>query len=266
VIIDTHCHLNFNLFKDDLDDVLARARSVGVGRIVVPAIDLQTCAEVIELSQRYSEIYATIGIHPNEAANFSLKEVDKLHDFAQNAKVVAIGEIGLDKYHDDVGLNQQIFAFEAQVDLAKDLNLPVLVHNREADTEIENILSKAFGQSRSMDGSQNQVGIMHAFSSSLDFAEFVIKLGFSVGAAGPITFKNAEVRRQVFAKIDKNNIVLETDAPFLSPHPFRGKRNEPAFSTYIAEELSRIWNLPLNDVVESTTRNAARIFQWTNLK
>jgi TatD DNase family protein len=265
VIIDTHCHLNFSLFNDDLDDVLSRARSAGVVRIVVPAIDLKTCVEVVELSQRIPEVYAAIGVHPNDSAGFSLRDIDQLHDLAQNEKVVAVGEIGLDKHHDDVPLSQQIFAFEAQLALAKDLHLPILVHNREADEEIHLVLEKWLKQPGTISDPQPSVGIMHAFSSSLDFARSMLELGFLLGAAGPITYKNADERREVFIAVDKNTVVLETDAPFLSPKPHRGKRNEPAFTTYIAEELSRLWEIPLTDVLEITTRNAARIFQWTNL-
>jgi TatD DNase family protein len=265
VIIDTHCHLNFDSFKGDLDDVLSRARSVGVERIVVPAIDLKTSIEVIEFSQRIPEVFAAIGIHPNEAANFSLKDIDKLHDLSQNEKIVAIGEIGLDKYHQDVPLKQQILAFEAQLELANVLKLPVLVHNREADMEIGNILSKRINHSIDIEKSGRNAGIMHAFSSSEDFAAFVIDLGFAIGAAGPITFKNAEERRKPFSVNNKDYTVLETDAPFLSPQPHRGKRNEPAFTILIAKELARIWDLSLSDVLEITTKNAARIFQWTNL-
>ncbi len=265
MIIDTHCHLNFNLFDEDLDDVLSRARSAGVVRIVVPAIDLKTSMDVIELSQRIPEVYAAVGIHPNEAASFTLHDLDKLHDLAKNQKIVALGEIGLDKYHNDVELGQQIFAFEGQLDLAKELKLPVLVHNREADKEIGTILKDRIDSDKVNTDLHGSSGIMHAFSSSVDFARLVIALGFSIGASGAITFKNAGDKKLVFKDIDKNQIVIETDAPFLTPQPFRGKRNEPAYTVYVAEELSKIWAISIVDVLEITTRNAARIFQWTKL-
>jgi len=260
VIIDTHCHLNFNLFDDDLAEVVSRARLAGVGRIVVPATDIQTSLEAIELSQQIPEVYAAVGIHPNDSTDFSLRDIDRLHDLAKNPKVVAVGEIGLDRFHDDVDLPRQIIAFEAQLELAKELKLPVLVHNREADQEIGPLLEKWFHPDE-----HKSSGIMHAFSSSLDFARSVIELGFSLGVGGPITYKNAEDKRQVFRIIEKDKIVIETDAPFLSPQQKRGKRNEPAYTIYVAEELSRIWEIPLADVMDTTTRNAARIFKWNNL-
>jgi len=266
VIIDTHCHLNFDSFKEDLDDVLNRARSAGIIRIVVPAIDSTTSEEVLELSSRIPEVYAAIGIHPNDCAGFTLKDIDRLHDLAKNPKVVAIGEIGLDKYHDDVPLSEQIVALEAQLDLAGTLKLPVLVHNRDADHEIETLLARWFlPDNEQQIHTRMPVGIMHAFSSSSQFAQRVISLGFYLGIAGPITYRNAGNKRDAIKSLDCNKIVLETDAPFLTPHPFRGKRNEPANIAIIAEEVARLWEVPLARVHEITTSNAARIFQWTHL-
>lgn len=261
MIIDTHCHLNFNFFHDDLPDVLARARDCGVGRIVVPATDIPSSEEAIELSHQYPEIFAAVGIHPNDAAGFSSKDIDRLHELALDPKVVAIGEIGLDKYHDDVDLAVQMTAFESQLELARILNLPVLIHNREADLETETILNRWFKET-----AHSRKGILHAFSSSLEFAKSAVEMGFYLGFGGPVTYKNAESKRQVIREIQRDRIVLETDAPFLSPQPKRGKRNEPAFTVFIAEEIARIWDTSLDMVTEITTQNAARIFQWNNLK
>jgi TatD DNase family protein len=261
VIVDTHCHLNFNLFHDDLTDVLSRARDCGVGRIVVPATDIPTSEEAIELSHQYPEIYAAVGIHPNDAGNFSQRDIDRLHDLALDPKVVAIGEIGLDKYHDDVDLAVQMTAFESQLELARSLNLPVLIHNREADPEMAGTLNRWFSEGR-----KSRNGILHAFSSSLEFAKAAVEMGFFLGFGGPVTYKNAGSKRQVIREIQRDRIVLETDAPFLSPQPKRGKRNEPAFTVFIAEEIAKIWDTSLDMVTEITTQNAARIFQWNNLK
>jgi TatD DNase family protein len=260
VIVDTHCHLNFNLFHDDLLDVLARARDCGVVRIIIPAIDVASSLEAIELSHKYSEIYAAVGIHPNDASGFTLRDIDKLHDLTSDPRVIAIGEIGLDKYHDDVELAVQIAAFEAQLDLARSVHLPVLVHNREADEEMGNVLVKWFSNKADKDA-----GILHAFSSSLDFARDAVAMGFSLGFGGPVTYKSAESKRQVLREINHERVVIETDAPFLSPQPKRGKRNEPAFTVFIAEEIARIWTTTIDEVMELTTQNAARIFQWNNM-
>ncbi len=266
MLIDTHCHLNFSSFKDDLEDVLKRARAVGVARIVVPAIDLPSSREVIELSQQFPEVYAAIGIHPNDAGEFTLRDVDELKEMAREPKVVAVGEIGLDTYHDDVNMDQQSFAFEAQLDLASELNLPVLVHNRDADEQVGSILQKWIGRKNQEINTLPANGIMHAFSSSEKFARFVIDLGFYIGAAGPITYKNATEKKEVFRNINKDKVVLETDSPFLTPLPYRGKRNEPSYTSFIAEELSRLWDIPMNEVQQITSINAARIFQWNELR
>jgi TatD DNase family protein len=192
VIIDTHCHLNFNLFHDDLPDVLARARECGVGRIVVPATDIASSEEAIELSRQYPEIYAAVGIHPNDSADFSPRDIDRLHDLALDPKVVAIGEIGLDKYHDDVDLAVQMTAFESQLELARSINLPVLIHNRETDQEMEIVLNRWFNGT-----TKSRKGILHAFSSSLQFAKTAVEMGFYLGIGGPVTYKNAGSKRQV---------------------------------------------------------------------
>lgn len=265
MLIDTHCHLNFNSFNNDLKDVLDRARIAGVMRMVIPAIDVSTSTEVVELCQRFTQLFPAIGIHPNDASDFSLRDVDRLHQIARESEVVAIGEIGLDAYHHDVDMKQQMIAFEAQLDLADELDLPVLIHNREADQMIEQELEKWLARKKSSSDRQGNVGIMHSFSSTLDFANTVMKMGFSIGASGPVTFKNASDKREIFRNIPSDRLVFETDAPFLTPHPYRGKRNEPSFLMFIAEEFSRLWELPLDQVHAITTSNAARIFKWNEL-
>ncbi|NMB58346.1 MAG: TatD family hydrolase [Chloroflexi bacterium] len=260
MIIDTHCHLNFNLFQDDLPEVLSRARDCGVGRIVVPATDLASSHQAIELSHKYPEVYAAVGIHPNDCDRFTIADVDKLQELALDPQVVAIGEIGLDKYHDDVDLPVQQTAFEAQLDLALSLNLPVLLHNREADEEMKSTLQRWY------DGKTNsRTGILHAFSSPIEFAWFAINLGFYLGFGGPITYKNSGSKKEIISEIRRDRVVLETDAPFLSPQTKRGKRNEPSFTVFIAEEVANIWKTSFTEVAEITTQNAARIFQWNNL-
>ncbi len=265
MLVDTHCHLNFHSFTIDLDDVLERARIAGIIRMVVPAIDVPTSVEVIELSRKIPEIYPAVGIHPNESITFSMNDLDRLHTMIMEEKVVAIGEIGLDAYHQDVDMKHQIIAFEAQLDLADELELPVIIHNREADKMILEVLQRWLIRKKTPIINENVTGIMHSFSSPLDFAKEVIEMGFYVGASGPVTFKNTRDRREVFGHIPREKVVLETDAPFLTPHPFRGKRNEPSYLQYIAEEFARIWQLPVEEVKEITTRNAARIFKWNDL-
>lgn len=267
MIIDTHCHLNFNLFSEDLHQVLQNARESGIGRIVVPGIDIETSRDVINLSREFPEIFVAVGIHPNEANHFSQDDKSTLRQFAGEKKVVAIGEIGLDNFHKDVDIDTQVQVFKEQLDLAKELCLPVIVHNREANREISDCLTEWITGLRA----QNSLlaanpGVMHAFSSDLLFAEIAISLGFMIGAAGPVTFRNALVLQNVFKSIPPESVVIETDAPFLTPHPLRGKRNEPANCVLIANKLAELWQTSVDEVEEITTKNASRIFRWKELK
>jgi TatD DNase family protein len=266
VIVDTHCHLNFNSFKDDLPEIVQRARQVGVTRIVVPGIDIETSREVIALSHLYPDVYAAIGIHPNDAVGITAEDINVLRNLASDTKVVAIGEIGLDNFHKDVPIEQQINIFVLQLKLAGELALPVLVHNRDADQEIQTILTDwIFQLEKTKSPLLDAPGILHAFSSDLDFARKAISLGFYLGAAGPITFRNAADRQKVFQSLPLEKIVIETDAPFLAPHPFRGKRNEPSYCVLIVQKLAELWQLSENYVAEITSNNASRIFRWKEM-
>lgn len=265
MIVDTHCHLNFDIFQQDLDEVLARAKVAGVGRIVIPATDLYSSREIVEFCDRDISFFGAVGIHPNEAGDFKRDDIKFLRELIQNENIVAIGEIGLDKYHHDVAFSQQVIAFEAQLELAAELKIPVIIHNREADMEMVKILKNWVSQYGIEKNNDQPAGIMHAFSSSQEIAQIFCDMGFFLGFAGPVTYKNAVEKREVLSVVDKNRIVIETDAPFLSPVPHRGKRNEPSFTTLIVDEISRVWDISPAEVEEITTRNAFRIFKWTNL-
>jgi len=267
VIVDTHCHLNFNSFREDLPEVLQNARAAGIRRIVVPAIDIETSREVVALNQIYSEIFSAVGVHPNEANNFTPDNINTLRVLAGEKMVVAIGEIGLDNYHKDVSIEKQVQVFKAQLTLAKELSLPVLIHNREADREIIEILSDWTDELRKVKSRLvENPGILHAFSSNMILAEKVISLGFLIGAAGPITFRNAVDLQNVFRNLPPERVVIETDAPFLTPHPFRGKRNEPSHCSLIVKKLAELWEITEEKVEETTTKNAFRIFRWKEMK
>lgn len=267
MIVDTHCHLNFNSFKEDLPEVLQKAREAGIGRIIVPAIDIETSREVIALSRKFPEIFAAIGIHPNEVDHFSPNDINILRIMAGEEKVVAIGEIGLDNYHKDVAIEEQVHAFKAQLHLAGELCLPVLIHNREADQEISECLTEWINELVAVNSPLVETpGILHAFSSGLLLAEKAISLGFHIGAAGPVTFRNAVERQNVFQNLPPEKVVIETDAPFLTPHPFRGKRNEPSYCVLIVRRLAELWQISEEKVEETTTNNASRIFRWKELK
>jgi TatD DNase family protein len=266
VVIDTHCHLNFNSYTDDLPEVVKRSIDAGVERMVVPAIDLSTSRDVIALSEKYPEIFCTIGVHPNDCQGFSASDIYQLKLLTKHQKVIGIGEIGLDNFHQKVPMDTQVGVFNDLLAMACDVNLPVVIHNRDADHEIFECIEKWVGYLETTGSPlKENPGILHAFSSDLVFAEKSFLLNFFVGAAGPITFKNTIDRQEVFRQIPPGKVVIETDSPFLTPEPFRGKRNEPTYCTYIQKRLAEIWQISSDEVGLITTNNASRIFGWKEL-
>lgn len=256
-LIDTHCHLNFEAFSDDLDQVLAEARAAGVAAFIVPAIDLPTCQQVIALAERYADVYAAVGIHPNSTAAFSSQDVDVLRSLLPHPKVIAIGEIGLDYYWDFSPPEKQQLAFEAQLELANAFNLPVIIHNRDAHEATLQTL-KAW-----QPADPQRAGVLHSFSGDVHHAEQAVAMGFYLGFTGPITYKKAETTRQIAAQIPLDRIVIETDSPYLTPEPHRGKRNTPAQVRLVAQRIAQVRNISEAEVAQSSTANALRLFNIT---
>jgi TatD DNase family protein len=266
LLVDTHCHLNFDLFDQDRDQVLERARQAGVEYIVNPGVDLETSRSAVRLAARYPEVYAAVGLHPNEIQEWDLPAFDQIKALAASPKVVAIGEIGLDYYRDNTPHDLQKQVFQQQLDLASSLNLPVIIHSRNPSPEdpkaILDILQiLEIWQSR-LGKHLSPLGVLHSFSSDLDAAKTAIKLDFLIGITGPVTFRNAPELRRLVQQLPLEALVVETDAPFLTPHPYRGKRNEPGFVKLVAEKLSEIHNLPFEEVADITKSNAGRLFNW----
>ncbi|MFN2137178.1 MAG: TatD family hydrolase [Candidatus Promineifilaceae bacterium] len=254
MLIDTHCHLDFERFDEDRDEVLQRARDAGVRAIVVPAIDLNNCSAVLALAERYVGVQAAVGVHPNSTSEWHSSWIDLLRPLAVRPSVVAIGEIGLDYYWEDAPHEAQHRAFTAQLELAAELSLPVIVHNREAGEDVIRLLSE------SSLASTERPGVLHSFSDTLDVAMAGIDLGFYIGLTGPVTFKNADDLRQIVSALPLERILVETDAPFLAPQPRRGKRNEPAYIIYMVEQIAELFNLSVEEVARNTTENARRLF------
>lgn len=253
-LVDTHSHLDFDPFDEDRDLVIERAVTAGVRRIIVPAIDLNNSLEVLSLAERNDSLYAAIGIHPNSSADWRDEWVDRLRLMADHPKVVAIGEIGLDYYREWSPQSTQKKAFSAQVSLAGELGLPIIVHNRLADADVLQILErakKAWGE---------LVGVLHSFSSPWKTAVSAVEMGFYIGFTGPLTYKNAGELREVAAKIRLDRVLIETDSPFLAPQQFRGKRNEPAFVIQVAAKLAEIRSVTVDEIARQTTANAERLF------
>ena len=261
-LTDTHCHLNISAFKSDLSDVLERARFEGIQRMLIPGMDLKTSRFAVEISQDIPEAYAAVGVHPHYADSWNDEVHEEIRELARSSKVVAIGEIGLDFYRNLSSHEAQISAFRDQLQLASELELPVVIHNREAIAEILEIIVPWAEQNSSV--GNLTAGVLHAYSADADSASVAITHGFYLGVAGPITFQNAKIRREITARIPLDRLLLETDSPYMSPHPLRGKRNEPANIKYIAHKLSELFELDLSVIAENTAANANELFRWNN--
>ena len=251
---DTHCHLEDEKFSDDLPDVLSRAKNSGVSRIINFGSTLESSELVTELAGKFDFLFAGVGIHPEETENFFENGTpDKLAELAKNKKVVAIGEIGLD-YHwekSSEGREIQKKIFVAQLDLARQLNLPVCIHDREAHGDTLEILKREGKGLR---------GVLHCYSGSPETAKEIFKLGWLIGIDGPLTFKNSAKIPEVVKAAPREMILLETDAPYLAPTPNRGKRNEPAYLIDIAKKVAEVRNEELEEVARYTTENAERLY------
>ncbi|MCL6454536.1 MAG: TatD family hydrolase [Alicyclobacillus sp.] len=251
MLIDTHCHLADPAFAEDVDAVLERAAAAGVDQFVVPAVDLPTSEKVLRLAERYPQVYAAVGVHPESLADLPAGWLDEVRAYARHDKVVAIGEIGLDYYWDVAPRPVQQEVFAAQMALAAEMDLPVIVHNRDATADTVARVESAPAELR---------GVMHCFMDTLETANRCIARGFYISFGGPVTFRNARAVQETAAGVDDRWLLVETDAPYLSPHPFRGKRNEPARVRLVAERLAELRGTSLDDVARATTENAHRLF------
>jgi TatD DNase family protein len=260
---DTHCHLNFTEYNLDRDLVIEQAKENGITRILIPGIDIETSKTAIYYSEKYPSVYAAVGIHPNSGNSWSESSLSELRRLAENPKVVAIGEIGLDYYRKFTTKSLQKKVFKNQLKLAKELGLPVIVHNREASQDILDIIRTWYQELLDDKLSLlNNPGVMHSFSDNFILARQFIGLRFKIGITGPITYRNADLIQEVVKKQELDNLLLETDAPYLSPHPFRGKRNEPANVKIIAEKIAEIKECSIKDVAKITSAGGNQLFNW----
>lgn len=257
-LIDTHCHLNFHQFDADRAAVVERAAQAGVTRILIPAVDTESASQAVALAAEYAGVFASVGIHPNDTADFGDADLDRIRALASAPKVVAIGEIGLDYHWDKSPKEAQWRAFEAQLALARELEMPVIIHNREASDDVIAILET---WARDLPPAlRERPGVLHSFSAPQAVAERALACGFYLGFTGPITYKNADDLRQIAALMPLDRLLIETDAPYLTPIPHRGQRNEPAYVRFVAERIAALRRLPLDEIASATTANAARLF------
>lgn len=252
MFIDTHVHLNADQYEEDVDEVIARALVAGVERMVVVGFDRKTIVKAMELAELHAFIYAVVGWHPVDAIDCTEEDLAWIESLAAHPKVVGIGETGLDYYWDKSPKNVQQELFRKQIRLAQKVNLPIIIHNRDATADVVRILQE--------EEAEKTGGIMHCFGGSVETAKECIAMNFMISLGGPVTFKNAKMPKEVATVISLDHLLIETDAPYLAPHPNRGKRNEPAWVTLVADEIARLKDLPVEEVAKRTTANALKIF------
>lgn len=270
MLVDTHCHLDFDSFAGDLESVLERARDAGLVRILNPAIDLDSSQAVAALVKAHAEVYAAVGVHPNSASTWDRSSLVELRRLAGSPKVCAIGEIGLDYYRDRAPRDVQRAAFADQLELAAELELPVVIHTRNASPDdrqaLQDALESLAGWQASLAAGHSELaarpGVLHSYSGDLACAERAVGMNFFIGITGPVTFKNAFELREVISELPLECLLIETDAPFLTPHPHRGERNEPAHVRFVAEKIAEIHHQTFDSVVKLTSENAERLFRW----
>ena len=274
MLTDTHCHLDFNKFNEDRDEVIQRALDAGVERILVPSLDLESSKAVTELANSHPNIYAAIGFHPTDLGKWDDSSVEDLQNLATAVnKIVAIGEIGLDYYWVKKAEKQALQReyLKHQLQLAQGVILPVIIHMREendawfgpASMHLLEILTEWHVKLKEQNHSlAERPGVLHSFNGNLETAQKAIEHNFYIGVTGPVTYKNAEEKRNVISQIPLSSLLIETDAPFLTPVPYRGKRNEPAFVAHIADKIAEIHNTTREQVAEITSANANHLFGW----
>ncbi|MFJ7941434.1 TatD family hydrolase [Peribacillus sp. NPDC096622] len=252
MLFDTHVHVNAEQFNEDLEDVIERAKEAGVNNMVVVGFDRPTIIRAMELIETYDFMYAAVGWHPVDAIDMTEEDLQWIEELSNHPKVVAIGEMGLDYHWDKSPKDVQMEVFRKQIRLAKKVGLPIIIHNREATADIVNILKE--------EEASRVGGIMHCFSGSAETALECINMNFYISLGGPVTFKNAKKPKEVAAAVPLDRLLIETDCPYLAPHPYRGKRNEPSYVKLVAEQIAEIKQLTIEEVSQATTENAKKLF------
>lgn len=253
MLFDTHTHLNAEQFEGEEAEAVKRALASDVTRMAVVGFDTETIKKTLALSKTFNSVYSIIGWHPTESYSYSDKVEEKLIELLQEPKIVAMGEMGLDYHWPDSTKKEQDEAFRRQIRIAKELNLPITIHNREATADVYTILKE--------EHVEDIGGIMHSFGENTDWMERFLDLGMNISLSGVVTFKNAPEVREVAKAVPFDKLLIETDAPYLAPVPYRGKRNEPSYVKYVAEEIAKQRGISYEEVGRQTTKNALRLFR-----
>ncbi len=253
MLIDTHCHFNHARFAEDIPECIERAHAAGVMQMIVVGAEREGSEQATEIAERHGPgIFATIGVHPHDSRNWDEATEARFRTLADHPKVVAIGEIGLDYHYDFSPREAQVIAFRAQLRLAREAQLPVVIHCREAYADTLQILTE--------EGADELGGVMHCWAGTLDEANQTVAMGLALGFGGTLTFKNAEDVRGAARTVPLETLLIETDAPYLAPMPHRGRRNEPAYVRFVAERLAELRGMSFDEMARLTTGNARRTF------
>ncbi|MCL1990321.1 MAG: TatD family hydrolase [Defluviitaleaceae bacterium] len=252
MLFDTHVHLNSHMYKDDLKKVIARALEAGVTKMAVIGFDAASNMRAIELAQQYACIYAVVGIHPSDARSATAASWPLLREQLQHPKVVALGECGFDYYHDTSFNDIQRAVFKQQLAIAKELDVPIVVHMRDSVQDTYDLLCQE---------GKGLTGVIHCYSGDVAMMHQFLERGFYIGLDGPVTFKNAHSVHEVAKAVPIERLVIETDGPYLTPSPYRGKRNEPAYVRYVAEKIAELKGMTYKEVCDITTQNGLNLYR-----
>lgn len=250
-IVDSHCHIDDKRFDADREELNSLFEENEIDFLIDPASDVNSGRKILELVKKYDKIYGAVGIHPHEVEGVTQKHLDEIYEMSFAEKIVAIGEIGLDYYYDNSPKDKQKEIFRKQMEIAKKRKLPVIIHTRDAMGDTYDILSEFRGE---------VVGVMHCYTGSLEMAKRFIELGYYISISGAVTFKNAVKVREMAKEIPLDNLLIETDSPYLTPEPHRGKRNEPKFVRLVAEKIAELKNMEVNDLIYNTNSNVRNLF------
>lgn len=253
MLIDTHTHIDMENFADRFDEVMQTAKDYGVEKVVIPGVEPSGFDRIIKLCEEYPDVYGAVGVHPEELNSYNEEAENKIKELLKHKKIIAVGEIGLDYYWDKSQIEKQKEIFERQILIAKQAQKPILVHDREAHLDSFEILKKS---------NAAEIGVvMHCFSGSPEFAQQCINEGFYIAIGGVVTFKNAKKVKEVAKTVPLDKLLLETDAPYMTPVPFRGKENQPAYVKFVAEEIAQLRGVSFEEIAEATTANAKKLLK-----
>ncbi|MBA4495832.1 TatD family hydrolase [Paenactinomyces guangxiensis] len=254
MLFDSHAHINDKQFDQDRDEVIRRAREeFGVSLILNVGYNRETIPASLELAEKYDFIYSSVGWHPHDAATCTEEDLNWIRSLTNHPKVVALGEMGLDYYWDNSPRDKQAEIFRKQIAIARETGLPIIIHDRDAHEDVVRILQK--------ENAGEVGGVMHCFGGDLAIMEECLKLNFMIGLGGPVTFKNAKLPKEIAARVPDDRLLIETDCPYLAPHPFRGKRNETGYVRLVAEQIAGIRGVSLEKLAHMTAQNAKRLFK-----